>query len=170
MTILGTLYKFNWNSSEDCEKWAQKLAKVITEIILHDSVMHIWLQGNLGAGKTTFIRYLLKALGHQGKVKSPSYSLCEPYEIEVGQYSFAIHHFDLYRMRHAREWEDSGSKDLLTSPGINLIEWLEKAENTLPTPCLQISIEYLNENQRFGTFIASNLLGQIIINPFSNGS
>jgi tRNA threonylcarbamoyladenosine biosynthesis protein TsaE len=73
-------------------------------------------------------------------------------------------------MRHALEWEDSGFKDLLTSPGINLIEWPEKAENTLPTPCLQISIEYLNENQRFGTFIASNLLGQKIINTFSNGS
>ena len=71
MTILGTLYKFHWNSSEDCEKWAQKLAKVITEIILHDSVMHIWLQGNLGAGKTTFTRYLLSSWtsGHSKKSK-----------------------------------------------------------------------------------------------------
>ena len=95
------------------------------------------LRGPLGAGKTTFARHLLRALGVQGRIKSPTYAVMEPYELP----QFNVAHFDFYRFDDAREWEDAGFRDVFGAPGLKLVEWPERARALLPTPDLALSIE-----------------------------
>ncbi|MDR2195784.1 MAG: tRNA (adenosine(37)-N6)-threonylcarbamoyltransferase complex ATPase subunit type 1 TsaE [Gallionellaceae bacterium] len=90
--------------------------------------MVIWLRGDLGAGKTTLARALLRALGYAGKVKSPTYTLMEPYEIGELQ----LRHFDLYRFQDEEEWEAAGFRDEFNERNICLIEWPEKAAEHVP--------------------------------------
>ncbi len=80
-------------------------------------------------------------MGHLGKVKSPSYALCEPYSISVEQHSIALHHFDLFRMRSDLEWQEAGFADLFSAPGLCLVEWPEKAGDTLPVFDLSIVLK-----------------------------
>jgi hypothetical protein len=82
----------------------------------------IELHGDLGAGKTTLVRHLLRALGVQGRVKSPTYAVVEPHEVP----GLAIWHFDFYRFTDPREWEDAGFRDVFASPGLKLAEWPRK--------------------------------------------
>ena len=74
-------------------------------------------------------------------MKSPSYALCEPYSITVAQHSIALHHFDLFRMRSALEWQEAGFADLFAAPGLCLVEWPEKAGDTLPVFDLSITLK-----------------------------
>jgi tRNA threonylcarbamoyladenosine biosynthesis protein TsaE len=94
----------------------------------------IELHGPLGAGKTTFARHLLHALGVAGKIKSPTYALMEPYQAGAAAGGFAIAHFDFYRFDDPQEWEDAGFREVFASPGLKLVEWPEKAAELLP-PC-----------------------------------
>ena len=98
------------------------------------------LHGPLGAGKTTFVRHLLAALGVEGRVKSPTYTLMEPYRSDAGRGAFAIAHFDFYRFDDDREWEDAGFRDVFAEPGLKLVEWPEKAEALLPPCDLRLTI------------------------------
>ena len=113
----------------------QGLGKAIAKIWTANPSAHLnlALEGDLGAGKTTFARYLIQGLGHTGKVKSPTYTLCEPYPIQIDQNPVTIYHFDLYRMRSPLEWQEEGFAEYFDTPGLCLIEWPEKAENTLPS-------------------------------------
>ena len=111
--------------------------------------LNISLEGDLGAGKTTFARYLIQSLGHEGKVKSPTYTLCEPYPISKNGQLFTVHHFDLYRMLDPLEWQEAGFAELFDVPGFCLIEWSEKAEGTLPPFDIQIQLASgADENER----------------------
>ena len=92
------------------------------------------LHGPLGAGKTTFARHLLHALGIVGKVKSPTYALLESYVAGAEAGGFAIAHFDFYRFDDPSEWEDAGFREVFSGPGLKLVEWPEKAAGLLP-PC-----------------------------------
>ena len=103
--------------------------------------MNISLEGDLGAGKTTFARYLIQSLGHEGKVKSPTYTLCEPYPISKNGQAFMVHHFDLYRMRDPLEWQEAGFVEHFDEPGFCLVEWPEKAEGTLPAFDIEIHLK-----------------------------
>jgi tRNA threonylcarbamoyladenosine biosynthesis protein TsaE len=96
----------------------------------------IALHGDLGAGKTTLVRHLLHALGVQGRVKSPTYAVVEPYELP----DIDVWHFDFYRFTDPQEWEDAGFRDIFASPGLKLAEWPEKAAAKLPTPDVDIHI------------------------------
>jgi len=135
---------------------AEKLASVMSALIkksnsnkLNTAVaLHLSLIGDLGAGKTTFTRYLLKALGHTGKVKSPTYTLCEPYELATDGIQFSLHHFDLYRMRYAEEWLDAGFRDTFSNPGICIVEWPEKAEGTLPAVDAELHLTMQDDETR----------------------
>ena len=98
--------------------------------------MRVYLNGPLGAGKTTLVRALLHTLGHVGRVKSPSYALVEPYTVS----SLYLYHFDFYRFRDPNEWHDSGFRELFAGPAICLVEWPEKAQGLLPAPDLDIDI------------------------------
>ena len=124
-----------------------QLAKALGSVLAHfltgstpPQHVNIALEGNLGAGKTAFARYLIQGMGYAGKVKSPSYSLCESYPIACGKNAVNAFHFDLYRMRTPLEWQEAGLAEHFDEPGICLIEWPEKAEGTLPILDLQISI------------------------------
>lgn len=101
--------------------------------------MVICLRGDLGAGKTTLVRSLLRALGYGGRVKSPTYTLVEQYEAS----GLHLRHFDLYRFRDAAEWEAAGFRDEFNGSNVCLIEWPEKAQGLLPQEDIAIVLEIL---------------------------
>ena len=112
--------------------------------------LFISLDGDLGAGKTTATRYLLQAMGYRGKVKSPTYSLCEEHILDLPNEALHIFHFDLYRMQRPQEWVEAGLLEHFTqseNPTLCIIEWPEKAEHTLPTMDLAITLIHPLETQ-----------------------
>ena len=121
---------------------AKDFAASVSQLLSKNPNAHlnISLEGDLGAGKTTFARYLIQGMGHAGKVKSPTYTLCEPYPLQIEQKPFTAHHFDLYRMKDPLEWQEAGFGEYFDVPGFCLIEWPEKAEGTLPAFDIQISL------------------------------
>jgi len=104
----------------------------------------IALDGDLGAGKTTFVRHLLQALGVAGRIKSPSYTVLEPYVLP----GLAVSHFDFYRFDDPREWEDAGFREVFAAPGLKLVEWPQKAGALLPLPDLRLRLAVQGETQR----------------------
>jgi tRNA threonylcarbamoyladenosine biosynthesis protein TsaE len=94
----------------------------------------IYLEGDLGMGKTTLVRGVLRGLGYAGRVKSPTYTLVEVYEVS----RLLLHHFDLYRFREPREWSDAGFRESFDGTTVSLVEWPEKAMGTLPPADLRI--------------------------------
>lgn len=135
----------------DTATLAKQLAASFEHFLTKQPGLHlnISLEGDLGAGKTTFARYLIQAMGHEGKVKSPTYTLCEPYPLQLKDQAITVHHFDLYRMRDSLEWQEAGFAEHFDVPGICLIEWPEKAEGTLPDFDIQIQLAAgADENER----------------------
>jgi tRNA threonylcarbamoyladenosine biosynthesis protein TsaE len=94
----------------------------------------IYLYGNLGAGKTTLSRGILRGLGFDGKVKSPTYALVEVYELS----RINLYHFDLYRFNDALEWEEAGFREYFNDTSVCLVEWPEKAAELLPAPDISL--------------------------------
>ena len=128
-------YVLNITSETD----TQALAQALTKLKLSGSV---WLSGDLGAGKTTLTRYWLQAMGHEGAVKSPTYTLVEPYEIENRGSVKPVYHADLYRLQDPEELEFIGFFEYLDNPdSLVIIEWASRAEDLLPPPTLTIQIE-----------------------------
>ena len=101
----------------------------------------VWLEGDLGAGKTTLVRGLLRGLGHHGAVKSPTYALVESYRPPSS--NMEINHFDLYRFTHPDEWVDAGLDELFHPEAVCLIEWPQQAEGFVPPADLSISLSHL---------------------------
>lgn len=136
--ILGTR-TLHWPDEAACAACAARFA---LRPALADA--YIELHGPLGAGKTTFVRHLLRALGVQGRIKSPTYAVLEPYALP----GLAISHFDFYRFDDPREWADAGFRELFAAPGLKLAEWPEKAAGMLPRPDLRIHIEPTHDDDR----------------------
>ncbi|NWK77150.1 tRNA (adenosine(37)-N6)-threonylcarbamoyltransferase complex ATPase subunit type 1 TsaE [Aquitalea sp. LB_tupeE] len=105
----------------------------------------IFLQGDLGAGKTTFTRGLLAGLAYHGKVKSPTYTLVESYPFA----DFTIHHFDLYRFADPEEWDDAGFRDYFGTDSVCLVEWPDKAQDLLPSADLTLELEVSNTGRTY---------------------
>lgn len=104
----------------------------------------IHLRGELGAGKTTLVRGMLNALGYSGRVKSPTYTLVEPYHVA----GLNLRHFDLYRLHDEAEWEAAGFRDEFDGHNIFFIEWPEKAQGLAPQADVEINLTILNEGRK----------------------
>jgi tRNA threonylcarbamoyladenosine biosynthesis protein TsaE len=98
----------------------------------------IYLHGDLGAGKTALTRALLRAAGHQGTVKSPTYTLSEPYRVQINGEPVNVIHYDLYRMASPEEFLDAGFREDFDGKNICIVEWPEKGEPVLPPPDVRV--------------------------------
>lgn len=145
-----------WPDEAATQTFAQCLAK---RPAIRNALVE--LRGDLGAGKTTFVRHLLKSLGVLGRVKSPTYAVVEPYTLGAAgaDAEFNIWHFDFYRFNDPREWEEAGFRDIFASAGLKLVEWPEKAGEYLPRPDLLIAIETHTDASRAVTLTAHTAAG-----------
>lgn len=123
----------------------RRLASALRAQGLKDSASQkatsVHLSGPLGAGKTTLVRGLMRGLGHRGPVRSPTYTLLEPYEMEA----FSVYHFDLYRLANALELEDFGARDYFHGRALCVVEWPERGEGALPLPDLVLDIQIFGD-------------------------
>jgi tRNA threonylcarbamoyladenosine biosynthesis protein TsaE len=145
-----------WPDETATAAFATQLAAALTRANLNACIA---LHGDLGAGKTTFVRHLLRALGVEGRIKSPTYAVVEPYTVREGE----VWHFDFYRFSDPREWEDAGFRDIFASPGLKLCEWPQNAAGVMPTPDLEVDLQVDNTEQRQVRISALTLRGQALL-------
>ncbi len=110
--------------------------------------LSVYLHGDLGAGKTALTRAILHAAGHQGHVKSPTYTLAEPYQISLQERPVTLMHFDLYRMISAEEFVEAGFREEFNDQNICIVEWPEKAEGILPAPDIHIFLSIAGNGRK----------------------
>ncbi|MBH0040297.1 tRNA (adenosine(37)-N6)-threonylcarbamoyltransferase complex ATPase subunit type 1 TsaE [Pseudoalteromonas sp. SWN166] len=133
----------------------------VADIIEQGAV--IYLHGDLGAGKTTFTRGVVHGFGHTGKVKSPTYTLVEPYELERAN----VYHFDLYRLGDPEELEYMGIRDYFSPDAICVVEWPEKGGEFIPVPDLDITLSYVG-NERKIVINSASERGVAIVEKLNN--
>lgn len=153
-----------------CLHWPDETACAgfATALAAHPALAQarIELDGPLGAGKTTLVRHLLRALGVAGRIKSPTYTVMEPYQVQCSDgHTLDIAHFDFYRFNDPREWEDAGFRDVFASPGLCLSEWADKARPMLPTADLSIRIEPQPDDTRLVHLHALSATGLRLLDP-----
>lgn len=138
------------------ERATQSFAAQVAKLLPTKALF--FLYGDLGSGKTTFCRALLHGLGHQGKVKSPTYTLVEDYKLN----EYEIFHFDLYRLADPQELEFIGIEDYLAQDAVWLIEWPEKGQGFLPNADLSLTLSIENQG-RHAVLTSHNLATQKIV-------
>ncbi len=143
-----------WASEDHTRAFAERLA---AQPAIANAFIE--LHGDLGAGKTTLVRHLLRAMGVQERIKSPTYTVVEPHEAG----GVSIWHFDFYRFNDPREWEDAGFRDIFSSPGLKIAEWPEKAGKLLPRADLVVRIETRPDESRHVALEAHTPTGQELI-------
>lgn len=119
----------------------ESLGEVVSSALKMGGV--VYLEGDLGMGKTTLVRGVLRGLGYQGPVKSPTYTIVEPYELP----SLEVYHFDLYRVSDAEELEFMGIRDYFTDSGLCLIEWAEMGRGALPEADFVVSLSLIPQGR-----------------------
>jgi len=129
---------------EATARWAGLLADALAAEPLAEQPVVVHLSGDLGAGKTALARAILRKLGFAGPVKSPTFSLVEPYNLP----NFSIYHFDLYRFSSGEQWFDAGFDDILAGPGLMLLEWPEKAAGAIAAPDLLLELVATGNDRR----------------------
>ena len=140
------------------EAFGARLASACPETML------IFLQGDLGAGKTTLTRGFLRGLGHTGAVKSPTYTLIEPYEVD----GRSVYHLDLYRVGDPGELEYLGLREMLAEEAVVLVEWAERGVGWLPEPDLEIRITYGGDMRRVDLEAHSERGGRVLSTVLSD--
>lgn len=165
-TLLPTQCSGHWPDEAACQALAHGLAEALRPRLRSGASVTLELHGALGAGKTTFTRHLLRALGVEGRIKSPSYAVVEPHTAD----GIAIHHFDFYRFNDPQEWEDAGFRDVFGAPGLKVAEWPELAAGLMPVADLSLHIETLEGHQRQVLVRAATPQGQALLHeakPFT---
>jgi tRNA threonylcarbamoyladenosine biosynthesis protein TsaE len=147
-----------WRSEDDTRACAQRLA---AQPGLGHAVIE--LHGDLGAGKTTWVRHLLRALHVSGRIKSPTYGLVEPHMGQCQGQPLNIWHFDFYRLQDPREWSEAGLRDVFMQPGLKLVEWPLQAGADRPAADLVLHIESLDDEERHVQATAHSDIGQALI-------
>ena len=149
-----------WADESATRTFAQALAQLAP---LQNA--YIELVGDLGAGKTTFVRHLLQALGVEGRIKSPTYAVVEPHEglHPDSQQALAIWHFDFYRFNDPQEFEEAGFRDLFASTGLKIAEWPNQAQGMLPLPDLQLTLNVDDREARKVQVLACTPHGQLLL-------
>lgn len=109
--------------------------------------VNVYLHGDLGAGKTTFVRGMLGGLGFSGKVKSPTYTLVEPYQLMLQQEMVDFYHFDLYRFADEEEWEAAGFREYFNAHSVCLVEWPDKAGDLIPQADIDVYLSLAGEGR-----------------------
>jgi tRNA threonylcarbamoyladenosine biosynthesis protein TsaE len=109
--------------------------------------LQVQLTGDLGAGKTTLVRATLRSLGHAGRVRSPTYTLVEPYSLATETGPLELYHFDLYRFADPAEWADAGFREYFDAGAICLVEWPQRAGGLLGVPDLEFTLEQEGEGR-----------------------
>jgi tRNA threonylcarbamoyladenosine biosynthesis protein TsaE len=149
-------------NAEETREIGARLAAAIVAADCNDPLV-VGLTGDLGAGKTTLVGGLLAALGHAGVVRSPTYTLVEPYRLAGRD----VVHCDLYRLRDPGELEDLGLRDLLNSRSVLLVEWPERGGDRLGTPDLSLELGYLDDG-RTVDFRAGSAHGRQVLSRLSS--
>ena len=139
-------------NEDDTVEVGRKLAQVIT------APFTLYLTGDLGAGKTTLSRGLIQGLGHTGAVKSPTYTLVEPYELN----GMDIYHFDLYRLLDPEELEFMGIRDYFTDRSLCIVEWPDRGHGLLPEADIHLHLKYDNTGREIN-IEAKSQLGQVLL-------
>lgn len=152
----GAALRQRWIDEAGCARSATALASLLAPSLAEQGSVLIELRGTLGAGKTTFTRHLLRALGVQGRIKSPSYAVVEPHEAG----GLALWHFDFYRFAEPREWEDAGFRDIFAGPGLKLVEWPDKAAGLLPPADLRLDLDIDEQDVRHALWQAGTDTGR----------
>lgn len=151
----------NWHTTAIDEAAMVELGTKLATVLMKGSV--VYLTGELGAGKTTFTRGFLRGLGHLGNVKSPTYTLVEPYELA----KVIVYHFDLYRLQDPEELELLGIRDYFHAKSIVLVEWPSQGEPLLPAPDLSLTIRLLDDGRALD-FTAFTEKGQQALQQLSS--
>lgn len=153
-----------WETEAQTRTFAEALAGKLRTGIAGGQAL-IKLHGDLGTGKTTLVRHLLRALGVQGRVKSPTYAVVEPYTVEASApgATLNIWHFDFFRFNDPDEWEEAGFRDIFASPGLKLVEWPEKAGEHLPAADLDIHISMQANETRTVTLTTRTSAGAALV-------
>jgi len=163
MSIFGNERRLFLDGEAETEKLGNELARLAKE---SGQGLVVFLEGDLGMGKTTLSRGVIRGLGHKGAVKSPTYTLVEPYEDLMPP----VYHFDLYRLGDPEELEYMGIRDYFNGQSICLIEWPERGEGLLPEPDFEIHLEHQGEGRsaavRAGSEQGASLLSELeLIGP-----
>lgn len=145
-------------------QFARELQTYLASSAQHSLV--IYLEGELGVGKTTLTRSIVRAFGHQGNVKSPTYTLVEEYNLPP----FKLYHFDLYRLADSEELEFMGIRDYFQPQTLCLLEWAKKGNGMIPAADIVIRIEYAKEGRNI-TLLPQNQTGlSVLVNFKANSS
>ncbi|WP_111979894.1 tRNA (adenosine(37)-N6)-threonylcarbamoyltransferase complex ATPase subunit type 1 TsaE [Algibacillus agarilyticus] len=147
-----TTYSFELTDAEATVAFGKRLSSIIK------LPCQIHLVGDLGAGKTTFSRGLIQGFGYSGNVKSPTYTLVEPYELG----SINIYHFDLYRLADPEELEFMGIRDYFAGLNLCVIEWPEKGDGWLEPADILVNMQYIEQHRRI-TLTAKSEHGRKIL-------
>ena len=163
-----TELQLHWLTEDDTHQFAKHLAHQLSALTPAESLF-IELHGDLGAGKTTFVRHLLQAMGVTGRIKSPTYAIVESYDINNELSKTSLHrplnlwHFDFYRFNDPQEWEEAGFRDIFASKGIKVAEWPEKAAAKLPIADIAMIIVANMDESRAITVKAQTPTGQQLL-------